>query len=72
MGNSTPTVRTLELEVFKQTLITCVTSSTEINGSLLAGPLFFHGFLKPISRAREIENDEFHGLILQFHGHFTG
>ena len=30
-----------------------------------AGPFFFHGFLTPISRAREIENDE-------FHGHFTG
>ena len=29
------------------------------------GPFFFHGFLSPISRAREIENDE-------FHGHFTG
>ena len=43
--------------------------------------LLFHGFL--ISRAREIENDAFHGhftgisrafhgLILKFHGHFTG
>ena len=30
-----------------------------------AGPFFFHGFLRQISRAREIENDE-------FHGHFTG
>ena len=30
-----------------------------------AGPFFFHGFLRPISRAREIENDA-------FHGHFTG
>ena len=29
------------------------------------GPFFFHGFLRPISRAREIENDA-------FHGHFTG
>ena len=32
---------------------------------LMSGPFFFHGFLRPISRAREIENDE-------FHGHFTG
>ena len=31
----------------------------------IAGPFFFHGFLRPISRAREIENDA-------FHGHFTG
>ena len=31
----------------------------------VSGPFFFHGFLRPISRAREIENDE-------FHGHFTG
>ena len=30
-----------------------------------AGPFFFHGFLRAISRAREIENDA-------FHGHFTG
>ena len=30
-----------------------------------SGPFFFHGFLRPISRAREIENDA-------FHGHFTG
>ena len=30
-----------------------------------AGPFFFHGFLRPISRAREIENDA-------FHGYFTG
>ena len=29
------------------------------------GPFFFHGFLRLISRAREIENDA-------FHGHFTG
>ena len=28
------------------------------------GPFFFHGFLRPVSRAREIENDA-------FHGHFT-
>ena len=32
---------------------------------LAAGPFFFHGFSRPISRAREIENDA-------FHGHFTG
>ena len=31
----------------------------------ISGPFFFHGFLRPISRAREIENDA-------FHGHFTG
>ena len=36
------------------------------------GSSFFSGFLGPISRDREIENDAFHGLILQFHGHFTG
>ena len=38
----------------------------------MPGPFFFHGFLRLISRAREIENDAFHGLIIQFHGHFTG
>ena len=34
----------------------------------LAGPFFFHGFLRPISGAREIENDAFHSI----HGHFKG
>ena len=33
--------------------------------AITSGPFFFHGFLRPISRAREIENDA-------FHGHFTG
>ena len=31
-----------------------------IPGQHNAGPFFFHGFLRLISRAREIENDEFH------------
>ena len=37
----------------------------DTSGQLKAGPFFFHGFLRSISRAREIENDA-------FHGHFTG
>ena len=47
-------------------------SQTHINLDVKPGPFFFHGFLRPVSRAREIENDAFHGLIIQFHGHFTG
>ena len=37
----------------------------DIHPQCNTGPFFFHGFLRPISRAREIENDA-------FHGHFTG
>ena len=47
-------------------------SQTHINLDVKPGPFFFHGFLRPVSRAREIENDAFHGLFIQFHGHFTG
>ena len=32
-----------------------------VRNHLTQGPSFFHGFLRPISRAREIENDAFHG-----------
>ena len=37
-----------------------------------AGPFFFHGFLKPISRAPEIENDAFYGHFCKFHDVFRG
>ena len=39
-------------------------SQTHINLDVKPGPFFFHGFLRPVSRAREIENDAFHGLII--------
>ena len=39
-----------------------------IPGQHNAGPFFFHGFLRLISRAREIENDEFHRHFFNFTG----
>ena len=48
-------------------LVDLIAVSCNLISNRIPGPFFFHGFLRPISRACEIEHDAFHGLILKFH-----